>query len=77
MERKSPGHEAAVQGLKSDNAMTVRGSILLQSETSNEIFSTASTREAKDCMGLTLKKVRHNSQYSVTREPTEIVFDVV
>ena len=66
-----------MQGLKSDNAMTVRGSILLQSETSNEIFSAASTGEAKDCMGLTLKKVRHNSQYSVTRQPTEIVFDVV
>lgn len=65
-----------MQGLKSGNAMTVRGSILLQSET-NEIFSAASTREAKDCMGLTLKKVKHNSQYSVTREPTEIVFDVV
>ena len=65
-----------MQGLKSGNAMTVRGSILLQRE-NNEIFSAASTREAKDCMGLILKNVKHNSQYSVTREPTEIVFDVV
>ena len=65
-----------MQGLKSGNAMTVRGLTLLPSET-NEIFSAASTREVKDCMGLTLKVVKYNSQYSVTREPTEIVFDVV
>ena len=52
-----------MQGLKSGNAMTVRGLTLLPSET-NEIFSAASTREVKDCMGLTLKIVKYNSQYS-------------
>ena len=76
IQRKSPGHEVAVQGLKSGNAMTVRGLTVLPSET-NEIFSAASTREVNDCMGLTLRIVKYNSQYSVTREPTEIVFGVV
>ena len=50
--------------------MTVRGSILLSSET-NEIL------EVKDFRGLTLKIMEQNSQYSVTRQPTEIIFEVV
>ena len=51
--------------------MTVRGSILLSSET-NEIL------KVKDFRGLTLKIVKHTSQYSVTRQPTEIIlFEVV
>ena len=60
-----------MQCLKSYNAMTVRGSVLLSSET-NEIL------KVKDFRGLTLKIVKHTSQYSVTRQPTEIIlFEVV
>ena len=60
-----------MKGFKSYNAITVRGSILLSSET-NEFL------EVKDFRGLTLKIVKHNPQYSVTRQPTEIIlFEVV
>ena len=60
-----------MQGLKSYNAMTVRGSILLSSETNESL-------EVKDFRALTLKKfAKHNSQYSVTRQPTEIIFELV
>lgn len=69
IERKSPGHEVAVQGLKSYNAI---GWKLLSSETKWN-FSAASTR----LLGLTLKIMKHNSQYIVTREPTIITFKVV
>lgn len=55
IQRKSPVHEVAVQGLKS-YAMTVRGSILLLNET-NEIV------EVKDFRGLTFKivSITHNT----------------
>ena len=72
IQRKSPGHEVAVQGLKSRNAMTVRGLILLSSET-NEILA----QLPPDFQGLTLKIVKRNSQYIVTREPAIIIFKVV
>ena len=58
-----------MQGLKS-YAMTVRGSILVSSETNESL-------EVKDFRGLTLKIVKHNSQYSSTRQPTGIMFELV
>ena len=69
IQRKSPGHEVAAQGLKSCNAITVRGLTLLSGET-NEIFR----QHLPDFRGLTLKIVKHNSQYIVTREPTIILY---
>lgn len=72
IQRKSPEHEVAVQGLKSRNAMTVRGLILLSilSSETNEI----SAQLLPDFRSLTLKIVKHNSQYI---EPAIIIFKVI
>ena len=66
----SKGKALGTGCLKSYNAMTVSGSILLLSET-NKIL------EVKDFRGLTFRIVKHNSLYIVTREPTEIILELV